>query len=110
MYNPNPLIAEHIGLQDCGRAVNGTVVYMRDVAHIHDGSPPQTNVVKVDGKNAVLLSVVKAGATSTLSIISGIKNLLPSVANTLPSSLKLTAVGDQSVFDVIDELLRSCVR
>src|SRR3984893_12538131 len=80
------------------KTVNGTVIYMRDVAYIHDGSPPQTNVVHVDGKSAVLLAVVKAGATSTLSIISGIRQLLPSVAQTLPSSLKLTAVGDQSVF------------
>ncbi len=52
----------------------------------------------VDGKSAVLLSVIKAGAVSTLSIISGIKQLLPEVAKTLPLSLKLTAVGDQSVF------------
>ncbi len=59
------------------KTVNGTVIYMRDVAYVHDGNPPQTNVVKVDGKNAVLLSIVKAGATSTLSIISGIKQLLP---------------------------------
>jgi multidrug efflux pump subunit AcrB len=80
------------------KTVNGTVIYMRDVAYVHDGSPPQTNVVHVDNKSAVLLSVVKAGATSTLSIISGIKQLLPSVAKTLPASLKLTAVGDQSVF------------
>jgi multidrug efflux pump subunit AcrB len=80
------------------KAVNGTVIYLRDVANVHDGNPPQTNVVHVDGKSAVLLAVVKAGATSTLSIISGIKNLLPSVAKTLPSSLNLTAVGDQSVF------------
>src|ERR1700724_3105430 len=71
---------------------------MRDVAYVHDGSPPQTNVVHVDGKSAVLLAVVKAGAASTLSIISGIKQLLPSVAKTLPASLNLTAVGDQSVF------------
>jgi multidrug efflux pump subunit AcrB len=80
------------------KTVNGAVITMRDVAYVHDGSPPQTNVVHVDGKSAVLLAVVKAGATSTLSIISGIKNLLPSVAKTLPSSLNLTAVGDQSVF------------
>jgi multidrug efflux pump subunit AcrB len=80
------------------KTVNGTVIYLRDVANVHDGNPPQTNVVHVDGKSAVLLAVVKAGATSTLSIISGIKNLLPSVAKTLPSSLNLTAVGDQSVF------------
>jgi multidrug efflux pump subunit AcrB len=80
------------------KTVNGTVIYMRDVANVHDGSPPQTNVVHVDGKSAVLLAVVKAGAASTLSIISGIKQLLPSVAKTLPASLNLTAVGDQSVF------------
>ncbi len=93
------------------KTVNGTVVYMRDVAHVHDGNPPQTNVVKVDGKNAVLLSVVKAGATSTLSIISGIKQLLPSVANTLPSSLNLTAVGDQSVFVIsaVSSVVREAV-
>jgi multidrug efflux pump subunit AcrB len=80
------------------KTVNGTVIYMRDVADVHDGSPPQTNVVHVDGKSAVLLSVVKAGAVSTLSIISGIKQLLPNVAKTLPTGLNLAAVGDQSVF------------
>jgi multidrug efflux pump subunit AcrB len=80
------------------KTVNGTVIYMRDVAYVHDGSPPQTNVVHVDGKSAVLLAVVKAGATSTLAIISGIKQLLPSVAKTLPAGLNLSAVGDQSVF------------
>src|SRR5690242_13739583 len=80
------------------KTVNGTVIYMRDVADVHDGSPPQTNVVHVDGKSAVLLAIVKAGAVSTLSIISGIKQLLPSVAKTLPTGLNLAAVGDQSVF------------
>src|SRR6202048_744013 len=75
------------------KTVSGTVVYMRDVAFVHDGSPPQTNVVHVGGKNAVLLAIVKSGATSTLSIISGIKQLLPSVAKTMPASLKLAAVG-----------------
>src|SRR3982075_4013197 len=80
------------------KTVNGTVIYMRDVADVHDGSPPQTNVVHVDGTNAVLLSVIKAGSVSTLAIISGIKQLLPSVAKTLPTGLSLTAIGDQSVF------------
>src|SRR6202051_4046925 len=79
------------------KTVNGTVVYMRDVAYVHDGSPPQINAVHVNGASAVLLTIVKAGASSTLDIINGVKSLLP-VAQTLPSSLKLTAVGDQSVF------------
>jgi multidrug efflux pump subunit AcrB len=93
------------------KTVNGTVIYMRDVAHVHDGSPPQTNVVHVDGKSAVLMAVVKAGATSTLSIISGIKHLLPSVTKTLPAGLNLTAVGDQSTFvtSAVSSVLREGV-
>ena len=93
------------------KIVNGTVVYMRDVADVHDGSPPQTNVVHFDGKNAVLLAVIKAGAVSTLSIISGIKQLLPSVTKTLPSGLNLTAVGDQSVFvtSAVSSVVREAV-
>jgi multidrug efflux pump subunit AcrB len=80
------------------KTVNGTVVYMRDVAYVHDGSPPQTSVVHVNGKSAVLLGVQKSGSASTLDIISGIKKLLPHVSQSLPSSLKLTAVGDQSFY------------
>jgi multidrug efflux pump subunit AcrB len=93
------------------KTVNGTVIYMRDVADVHDGSPPQTNVVHVDGKNAVLLAVIKAGAVSTLSIISGIKQLLPSVSKTLPAGLNLTAVGDQSVFvtSAVSSVVREAV-
>ncbi len=80
------------------KRVNGTVVYMRDVAHVRDGSPPQTNVVHVDGTHAVLMTILKSGAASTLAIISHAKALLPRIQDSLPPSLKLKAVGDQSVF------------
>ncbi len=80
------------------KTVNGAVIYMRDVAFVHDGSPPQTNVVHVDGQSAVLLSIIKSGATSTLSIISGVKSLLPQIKSTLPPGLNLTTAGDQSGF------------
>src|SRR3979409_955391 len=82
-----------------------------DFARVHDGRSPQTNVVHVDGKNAVLLAVIKAGAVSTLSIISGIKQLLPSVTKTRPSGLNLTAVGDQSVFvtSAVSSVVREAV-
>ena len=84
---------------------------MRDVAYVHDGSPPQTNAVHVNGASAVLLTIMKAGASSTLDIINGVKSLLPSVSQTLPSSLKLTAVGDQSVFvtDAVSSVVREGV-
>jgi multidrug efflux pump subunit AcrB len=93
------------------KTVNGTVIYMRDVAYVHDGSPPQTNAVHVNGASAVLLTVMKAGASSTLDIINGVKALLPSVSQTLPASLKLTAVGDQSVFvtDAVSSVVKEGV-
>src|ERR1700736_5362768 len=93
------------------KTVNGSVIYMRDVAYVHDGSPPQTNAVHVNGTSAVLLTIMKAGASSTLDIINGVKGLLPSVAQTLPGSLKLTAVGDQSVFvtDAVSSVVREGV-
>src|ERR1700751_4794409 len=93
------------------KTVNGPVVYMRDVAYVHDGNPPQTNVVRVNGASAVLLTIMKAGASSTLDIINGVKRLLPSVSQTLPDSLKLTAAGDQSVFvtDAVSSVIREGV-
>src|ERR1700688_2823285 len=91
--------------------VNGTVIYMRDVAYVHDGSPPQINAVHVNRASAVLLTIMKTGASSTLDIINSVKGLLPSVAQTLPSSLKLTAVGDQSGFvtDAVSSVIREGV-
>jgi CzcA family heavy metal efflux pump len=80
------------------KTVNGAVVKMRDVAFVHDGNPPQTNVVHVDGQNAVLLSIIKAGATSTLSIIAGVMDRLPQIRDTLPAGINLLPTGDQSVF------------
>ncbi len=80
------------------KTVNGAVVKMRDVAFVHDGNPPQTNVVHVDGQNAVLLSIIKAGATSTLSIIAGVMDKLPQIRDTLPAGINLLPTGDQSVF------------
>jgi multidrug efflux pump subunit AcrB len=80
------------------KKVNGTIVYVRDVAFVHEGSPPQTNLVRVNGTRAVLMTILKAGSASTLDIISGIKKLLPRVEESLPAGLDLHAVGDQSVF------------
>jgi multidrug efflux pump subunit AcrB len=80
------------------KVVNGTVVYVRDVAHVIDGYEPQQNIVRADGKRAALLTVEKSGSASTLTIIQQIKDILPHVAAGLPSSLKITQMGDQSVF------------
>ncbi|CAG9262844.1 RND transporter [Paraburkholderia unamae] len=80
------------------KTVNGSVVYVRDVAHVIDGYAPQTNIVRADGKRAALLTVEKTGSASTLTIISQVKAMLPKIAAGLPSALKITPLGDQSVF------------
>jgi multidrug efflux pump subunit AcrB len=78
--------------------VDGTVIYMRDVASVRDGNPPQTNIVRVNGSRAVLMTILKSGAASTLDIVARVRNLLPTIKETLPASVHLDAIGDQSVF------------
>src|ERR1700752_4019919 len=78
--------------------VGGAMVYMHDVAQVHNGSAVQTNVVHVDGNRSVLLSVFKNGATSTLSIVSGIKRMLQVIKPSLPDALEIKPIADQSLF------------
>ncbi len=80
------------------KVVNGSVVYMRDIAFAHDGNPPQTNVVQMDGRKGVLMTVLKAGSASTLDIIAGVKKLLPTIEASLPPGVEIKLVGDQSNF------------
>jgi multidrug efflux pump subunit AcrB len=80
------------------KAVNGTTVYIHDVANVRDGSPPQTNIVHVDGKRSVLMSVLKNGSVSTLGIIAGIKQHVLDAKASLPDALQIAPIGDQSLF------------
>jgi multidrug efflux pump subunit AcrB len=77
---------------------NGSVIYVRDVAHVRDGYPPQTNIVRRDGHRGVLLSVLKTGSASTLDIIRSIKQRLPRIRDALPAGFNVDLVGDQSLF------------
>ena len=77
---------------------NGATTYVRDVAFVHDGHPPQTNIVRVDGRRAVLMSIQKTGSASTLSIVNEIKARLPRVRELLPDGASIAVTGDQSVF------------
>ncbi|MFM0267979.1 efflux RND transporter permease subunit [Paraburkholderia sediminicola] len=80
------------------KAANGTTVYIRDIANVRDGSPPQTNIVHVDGRRSVLMSVLKNGSVSTLGIISGIKQRLAAGKASWPDNLRIEPIGDQSLF------------
>ncbi|WP_022724238.1 efflux RND transporter permease subunit [Rhodopseudomonas sp. B29] len=95
--NNSPLKIEELGNLPI-RAVNGAMVYIRDVASVRDGNPPQTNIVHVNGNRSVLMMVLKAGAVSTLDIIAGIKQKVLDVKDAMPEALKIGFIGDQSVF------------
>src|SRR5258706_12415675 len=95
--NASPTLLDHINDLPL-KKVDGTVLHIRDVAFAHDGSPPQTNIVRVNGARAVLMSILNAGSASTLDIIAGIKARLPRIQAGMPSGLDLHMVGDQSPF------------
>lgn len=89
-------------IEDLGRipvkVVDGTTIYLRDVADVHDGNSPQTNIVHVDGGRSVLMSTLKNGSASTLAIVDGIRAKLEEIKAGLPEALKVVPINDQSLF------------
>ena len=80
------------------RQVNGRTVFMRDIAHVHDGYQVQTNSVSVDGKPGALITIRKSGGVSTLAVIDGIREALPDIEKLIPKTVSVKALFDQSVF------------
>jgi multidrug efflux pump subunit AcrB len=97
------------------KTVNGATVYLRDVAYVHRGAPPQINAVLVKGKQSVLLQIFKSGDASTLSVVAGIKKTLPGVIRTLPAGVKITPLNDasgfvrDSVLEVVQEMMTAAL-
>jgi multidrug efflux pump subunit AcrB len=80
------------------RTLNGTTTYVRDVASVRDGSLPQTNIVRFDGRRATMLQVQKNGKASTLDIVQGEKQLVQRLGSSLPEGLNIQTLSDQSIF------------
>ena len=80
------------------KTLDGSTITMGDVAHVHDGSPPQRNEVHVDGRRAVLMTVLKSGSASTIAIVEDVKALLPTLTGVLPADLHVRPLADQSLF------------
>ena len=93
------------------KTIGSTVIYLRDVATVSDGFAPQTNIVRQDGNRGVLVTVLKAGAASTIDVVKGVREILPHVAQTLPPDLKIQALSDQSIFvrGAINGVIREAV-
>jgi multidrug efflux pump subunit AcrB len=80
------------------KQLNGATIYVRDVAQVRDGYAPQINMVKLNGEKAALLPVLKNGSASTVNVVNGVLKLLPQIKTTLPSSLEVEPLFDQSIF------------
>jgi multidrug efflux pump subunit AcrB len=95
--NGSPLSID--GLNDVPiKTVNGAIIYVKEVAHVRDGSPPQTNIVRTDGRRGVLMSIYKTGAASTLDIVSRVQSTMAAAAASLPPDLHVESLFDQSIF------------
>src|SRR6202162_912547 len=79
------------------KTTNSSTLYLRDVAHVRDGFAPQTNIVRQDGVRGVLMSILKLGGASTLTVVKGVKAIVPVAAQTLPPELSIKALFDQSL-------------
>ncbi|MBW8782283.1 MAG: efflux RND transporter permease subunit [Verrucomicrobia bacterium] len=80
------------------KEINGSTMYVRDVAQVRDGFAPQTNIVRQNGTRGALVSILKSGSASTLDVIERIKAILPRAQSTLPPELELHPQFDQSIF------------
>ncbi len=80
------------------RTVNGAVTYLREVAHVRDGFSPQTNIVRLNGERGVLMSIIKTGSASTLTIVKDLKAMLPKAERLLPAQIHVRSLFDQSLF------------
>jgi len=93
------------------KQVDNAVVYLRDVAHVHRGGPPQQNVVLVKGRQSILVQILKSGDASTLAVVSGVKAKIPEILKSLPPGVTITPINDASSFvkasvrDVVQEMV-----
>jgi multidrug efflux pump subunit AcrB len=78
--------------------VNGATVFVKDVGHVHDGNAVQQNIVRTDGRRSVLLSIIKNGNASTLSVVNGVKQALGVARKAAPPGMQIKELFDQSIF------------
>ena len=96
--NSTPLTVAELNDLPIRLSANNTPIYVRDVANVSDGFAPQTNIVRLNNERGTLITVLKNGDASTLSVVKGILHELPQIRKTLPPSIKIEPIADQSIF------------
>lgn len=93
------------------KGANGAIIYVRDVAHVHDGNQPQLNIVNHNGRRSVLFNILKSGSASTIAVVQRVKALLPHIRSIVPESCKIQILTDQSTFvrECVFEVVREAI-
>ncbi len=93
------------------KVVAGSLVLVLDVAYVRDGSPPQQNIVRADGRRSILLTILKNGEAWTLSVVNNVKGFLSQIRAAAPEGAKIDLLSDQSVFvsGTIADVVREAV-
>lgn len=93
------------------KSQNGAVVFLKDVAFVHDGYMPQLNIVNKDGRRAIMFNILKNGDASTLNVVNRIKEILPRIQQIVPPECKVSLLTDQSIFvkECVGEVVREAV-
>jgi multidrug efflux pump subunit AcrB len=95
--NSSPTVLDELNNMPI-KTVNGAMVYIKDVAQVHDGYTVQNNIVRTNGSRGVLITITRNGKASTLAIVNAVKAALPRILANVPPELKVVALADQSVF------------
>jgi multidrug efflux pump subunit AcrB len=95
--NATPATIDELNMMPV-KFMNGSTIFLKDVAQVRDGALVQQNVVREDGKRSVLLSIIKNGNASTLAVVNGVKQALKNIQAAAPAGMKITQLFDQSVF------------
>ena len=95
--NNSPNVIDNINAFPVAQ-VAGKTIFMRDIAHVHDGFQVQTNSVAVDGKPGALITIRKTGGVSTLAVIDGVRAALGDIRKVMPSGVTIKPLFDQSIF------------
>ena len=93
------------------KQVGPTTIRLRDVAHVRDGWAVQQNIVRADGRRAVLLTIIKNGDASTLDVVNRVKAAMPDIQAAAPPGMKINLLFDQSIFvsQAISSVLREAL-
>ena len=87
------------------RTVNGFPVRMRDVARVEESAASDRSRVRLNGRDAISMGVIRQATANPLELSAGVRAMLPTLKADLPADITIDIANDNSVF--IDRSVKS---